>query len=594
MTEGFRDRKRTDYCANFDEKNVGEKVILKGWVQRRRDHGGVIFIDLRDRSGLVQIVFNPDIDKEAFKKADQLRSEYVIGVEGEVNKRPEENINKDLPTGNIEIKALNLEIIQESETPPIEIDDKVEVGENVRLKYRYLDLRRSKMRNILEMRHKVVKSVRDFMDDRDFWEIETPILTKSTPEGARDYLVPSRVNPGKFYALPQSPQLFKQILMAGGMERYFQISKCFRDEDLRANRQPEFTQIDIEMSFVNQDDVMALSTELIKNIFSFTDIKVPDEIPVLPYDEAISRFGSDKPDLRFGMELKDISDIVAESEFNVFRKVVESGGQVKGIKVENGADFSRSRIDDYTDYVKQFKAKGLAWIAFKEGELRSPISKFLSDNELNNIKSNMDINTGDLALFVADKPKIVAESLGNLRLKIAEEQDLISDSYEFAWIVDFPLFEYDEENDVYLSEHHPFTAPVREDIELLEESPEKVKASAYDLVLNGEELGGGSIRINDSKLQEKVLEILNFDREQAREKFGFLLDAFEYGTPPHGGIAFGLDRIIMILTGTDSIRDVIAFPKTQNATSPLTGAPAEVTEKQLDELYISLKDQLSQ
>ena len=594
MTEGFRDRKRTDYCTNFDEKNVGEKIILKGWVQRRRDHGGVIFIDLRDRSGLVQIVFNPDIDKEAFKKADQLRSEYVIGVEGEVNKRPEENINKDLPTGNIEIKALNLEIIQESETPPIEIDDKVEVGENVRLKYRYLDLRRSKMRNILEMRHKVVKSVRDFMDDRDFWEIETPILTKSTPEGARDYLVPSRVNPGKFYALPQSPQLFKQILMAGGMERYFQISKCFRDEDLRANRQPEFTQIDIEMSFVNQDDVMALSTELIKNIFSFTDIKVPDEIPVLPYDEAISRFGSDKPDLRFGMELKDISDIVAESEFNVFRKVVESGGQVKGIKVENGADFSRSRIDDYTDYVKQFKAKGLAWIAFKEGELRSPISKFLSDNELNNIKSNMDINTGDLALFVADKPKIVAESLGNLRLKIAEEQDLISDSYEFAWIVDFPLFEYDEENDVYLSEHHPFTAPVREDIELLEESPEKVKASAYDLVLNGEELGGGSIRINDSKLQEKVLEILNFDREQAREKFGFLLDAFEYGTPPHGGIAFGLDRIIMILTGTDSIRDVIAFPKTQNATSPLTGAPAEVTEEQLDELYISLKDQPSQ
>ncbi|MFW5998521.1 MAG: aspartate--tRNA ligase [Halanaerobiaceae bacterium] len=581
---------RTHKCGQLRETDIDEKVVLMGWVQKRRNHGGVIFIDLRDRSGIVQVVFNPDINKEAFDKADNLRNEYVIAVEGKVRKRPEGNINVDLPTGKIEVIGKNINILEESSPLPFLIENNIKVSEEIRLKYRYLDLRRPRMKEILHLRHKVMKKTRDFLDSKGFWEVETPILTKSTPEGARDYLVPSRIYPGKFYALPQSPQLFKQILMSGGIEKYFQISRCFRDEDLRANRQPEFTQIDLEMSFINKNDIFSISTDLIKNIFSLVDIKVPDEIPVMSYQEAMNKYGSDKPDLRFNMLIQDISNIVKNSEFNIFRKVVSDGGKVKGIKVKGGASFSRSKIDGYTDYVEIFGAKGLAWIAFNQDGIKSPISKFLSEEEIRKIKRSMDIKAGDLALFVADDPGVVADALGNLRIKIAKEEELIPENKnEFVWIIDFPLLEYDEKKQRYIATHHPFTSPLEEDIHLLDESPAEVRANSYDLVLNGEELGGGSIRINNKDLQYKVLKALNFDIEEAEDKFGFLLEAFEYGTPPHGGIAFGLDRIIMILSGADSIRDVIAFPKTQNATSPLTKAPSKVAREQLEELHISIK-----
>ena len=591
MSEILENKNRTHKCGKINKSMVGEKVTIMGWVQKRRDFGGLIFIDLRDRSGLVQVVFNPDIDDESFNKADKLRSEYVICVEGQVRPRPEGNINSELPTGEIEIKGNDIEIFEESETPPFHVEDEIEVSEELRLKYRYLDLRRNHMKDILHLRHKVMKTTRDFLDENDFWEVETPILTKSTPEGARDYLVPSRIHPGKFYALPQSPQLFKQILMAGGIERYFQISRCFRDEDLRANRQPEFTQIDMEMSFVNRKDIFDISESLMDNIFSLVDIEVPEDIPVMSYDEAMNKYGSDKPDIRFDMILQDISDIVEDSEFNVFSGVIADGGKVKGIKVENGAEYSRSKIDKFTDFVKKFKAKGLAWISFTENGVKSPISKFLSEEEIKNIKERMGIHNGDLALFVADQAKIVNNSLGNLRLKIARERNLIpEDENEFLWIVNFPLLEFDEDEERFVSTHHPFTAPLKEDIPLLDENPEKVRANSYDLVLNGEEVGGGSIRINNKELQYKVFETLNFDVNEAKEKFGFLLDAFEYGTPPHGGIAFGMDRIIMILSGADSIRDVIAFPKTQKATSPLTEAPTTVSKQQLEELHIDLKN----
>lgn len=583
--------KRTHYCGKIDASDIGQEIVVMGWVQKWRDLGGVVFIDVRDRSGIVQAVFNPGINDDAFERADQLRSEYVIAVEGEVKKRPQGNINREIPTGEIEIEGSNVIILNKAKTPPISIDNELEVTENLRLKYRYLDLRRPCMKEIIHLRHKAVKTTRDYLDDNDFWEIETPILTKSTPEGARDYLVPSRLNPGKFYALPQSPQIFKQLLMIGGMDRYFQITRCFRDEDLRANRQPEFTQIDIEMSFIERSDVFNITEGLMKEIFSIIEVEVPEDIPVLSYDEAMDKYGSDKPDLRFEMKLHNISDLVKDSEFNVFSRTVAEGGEVKGIKVVNGADYPRTQLDQFIDFVKIYRAKGLVWIAFTADEVKSPVKKYLSESEIANIKKRMKAATGDLLLFVADKPSVVAAALGNLRLEIARKRELIPENdYKFAWIVDFPLIEYDEERGKYMAKHHPFTAPLKDDISLLDSKPEQVRANAYDLVLNGEELGGGSIRIDNRELQQKVFNTLGIDSKEANEKFGFLLEAFDYGTPPHGGIAFGMDRIVMILSGTDSIRDVIPFPKTQKATSLLTDAPSVVDNKQLEELKIEIKE----
>ena len=589
MGETIKDFKRTHLCGEISKKYKSEEIIIMGWVQKRRDHGGVIFADIRDRSGIVQVVFNPDIGEDSFAKADQLRSEYVVAIKGEVELRPEGNINPDIYTGEIEIKSNELRILDKAKTPPIQVEDDIDAGEDIRLKYRYLDLRRPKMTKIMGLRHKITKATRDYLDENGFWEIETPILTKSTPEGARDYLVPSRVNPGQFFALPQSPQIFKQLLMVSGMERYFQIARCFRDEDLRANRQPEFTQIDMEMSFVNREDVFEITNGLMKKIFAEAEIEVPSEIKKMSYQEAMDRFGTDKPDLRFAMELKDLSSIVESSDFNIFSGTVKSGGQVKGINFKGGADSSRSVIDSFEEHVKLFKAKGLAWIALRDDELKSPIAKFLSEEEIQNILSKMEAEEGDLLLIVADKAPIVAAALANLRLKIAKDYDLIPEEvYEFVWIIDFPLFEYDEEEDCYQAKHHPFAAPIEADIDKLEEDPASVRADAYDLVLNGEELGGGSIRINNRPLQEKVFSVLSLSEEEQQEKFGFLLEAFDYGTPPHGGIAFGMDRLMMITARTDSIRDVIAFPKTQRATSPLTNAPSNVAEKQLKELGLSL------
>ncbi|MDZ7672136.1 MAG: aspartate--tRNA ligase [Halanaerobiales bacterium] len=586
--DGF---KRTHKCEEIKKSDEKKEVTIMGWVQKRRDHGGVIFIDLRDRSGFVQVVFNPNINKEAFSEANQLRSEYVIAVKGTVRKRPEGNINEELPTGHIEIEGHELKILDKANTTPFVIEDDVNPGENLRLKYRYLDLRRPKMRDIMKLRHKVVKLTRDYLDQEDFLEIETPLLTKSTPEGARDYLVPSRINPGHFYALPQSPQLFKQLLMVSGMERYFQIAKCFRDEDLRANRQPEFTQIDIELSFVTREDIFTITESLLRKIFALKDIELPEEIPVMTYEEAIDQYGLDKPDLRFGMKLKDISDEVKDSEFNIFSGTVKKGGQVKGIKVKGGAQFSRSDIDELEDFVKLYDAKGLAWIMLKDNDIKSPIAKFLSEKEINNIINKMEAKDGDLLLFVADKPKVVATSLGQLRVHLSKKLDLINeDSYEFTWIIDFPLFEYNEDEQRYVAKHHPFTSPLKEDIDKLDNDLDNIRANSYDIVLNGEELGGGSIRISNKKLQHKIFDLMNFTEDEIDNKFGFLMDAFEYGTPPHGGIALGLDRLIMILGNAESIRDVIAFPKTQRATSPLTNAPSTVEQKQLDELHINLVD----
>ncbi|HHU91955.1 MAG TPA: aspartate--tRNA ligase [Halanaerobiaceae bacterium] len=589
MEQELGELKRSHLCGELNKAYVGETVVLMGWVHKRRDFGGLIFIDLRDRSGLVQVVFNPEINMDSFQTANKLRSEYVVAIKGRVEARPVENINPEISTGEIEVNGLEIKILNSAKTTPFQIQDKTGVSEEIRLKYRYLDLRRPKMQEIMGLRHKVSKITRDYLDEKGFWEIETPILTRSTPEGARDYLVPSRVNPGSFYALPQSPQIYKQLLMVAGIERYFQIARCFRDEDLRANRQPEFTQIDIEMSFISREDIFELVDGLMRRLFALRDVELPAQIPVMTYQEAMDRFGSDKPDLRFGMELKDISPAVKDSEFKVFSATVSNGGQVKGINFKGGADTPRRTIDGYVDYVKEFNAKGLAWMALKEGEIKSPITKFLTEEEIARIIEIMEGEEGDLLLFVADNRKVVADALGNLRLKIAREADLIpEDIYEFLWVIDFPMFEYSEEEKRYVSVHHPFTAPLDEDLDLLETEPEKVRSKAYDLVLNGEELGGGSIRINQRDLQERVFKALNIGEEEARDKFSYLLEAFEYGTPPHGGIAFGLDRLIMILSGSNSIRDVIAFPKTQKATSLLDNAPSPVSEKQLRELGIKL------
>lgn len=590
MSESMQGLKRTHMVTELSTADVGQEVVLTGWVNTRRDHGGLIFVDLRDRSGLIQLVFSQEVDTEAFAKAEKIRSEYVLAAVGEVRRRSDETVNHKLATGEIEVYVSELRVLNKAKTPPFYIEEDIDVDENIRLKYRYLDLRRPDMQRNIILRHKVTKAVRDFLDRKGFLEIETPMLTKSTPEGARDYLVPSRVNPGEFYALPQSPQIFKQILMVSGMDRYFQIVRCFRDEDLRADRQPEFTQIDLEMSFVDVEDILGLMEEMIAYAFreaAGIDIELP--FPRLAYQEAMGRYGSDKPDLRFGLELKDFTEIAANTGFKVFADVAASGGQVKGINAKGCAHFSRKEIDDLTQFVAIYGAKGLAYIVVTEEGLKSPILKFFKEDEIQTIMDKFEAEPGDLCFFVADKPSVVAAALGALRIELAKKKDLIDpDAYKFAWVVDFPLVEYDDEERRWVAIHHPFTSPKEEDYELMESDPGRVRARAYDMVLNGVELGGGSIRIHRRDIQEKMFSLLGMSREEAYEKFGFMLDAFEYGTPPHGGIAFGLDRMIMLMAKKDTIRDVIPFPKTQSATDLMTQAPSEVTDRQLQELHIRL------
>lgn len=587
MRESMGNLRRTHMCGNLRMENVGEEVVLMGWVQRERNLGSLIFVDLRDTTGICQIVFDNTVSEDVFAKAEKVRSEYVLAVRGRVRER--ESKNKDLPTGDIEVLAEELRILNEAETPPIYIKDDDNVVEAMRLKYRYLDLRKPSMQNRLKIRHKTAKLIRDFLDENNFYEIETPMLTKPTPEGARDYLVPSRVNPGKFYALPQSPQLMKQLLMVSGMDRYYQIVRCFRDEDLRANRQPEFTQVDIEMSFVDVDDVISINEQLLYRIFK--EIKgVEIDLPIqrMTYKEAMERFGVDKPDLRFGFELVNISDIVFNSQFKVFKNAIENNGSVRGINIKGYGDrFSRKDISSLEEYVKTFGAKGLAWIKITDEGVNSPIAKFLSEDEKNLILDRMDGEKGDLLLIVADKDSVVFDSLGNLRNEIARRLGILDDNeFKLVWITEFPLFEYDEEEGRYVAKHHPFTHPMEEDIDLLETEPYKVRAKAYDIVINGDEIGGGSIRISDSSLQSRMFKALGFTEEEAWNKFGFLLEAFKYGTPPHGGIAYGFDRLIMLLTNSTNIRDVIAFPKTQSATCLLTGAPSDVSDEQLKEVHV--------
>lgn len=581
--------RRTDMCGNLRLEDENREVVLMGWVQKRRNLGSLVFVDLRDTTGIAQIIFDEEVSKEAFEKANRLRGEYVIAVRGTVKER--QSKNAELATGDIEIFAEQLKILSEAETPPIYIKDNDDVSENMRLKYRYLDLRKPSMQKKLKLRHQATKVVRNFLDSNGFIDVETPMLTKPTPEGARDYLVPSRVNEGSFYALPQSPQILKQLLMVGGMDRYYQITKCFRDEDLRANRQPEFTQIDIEMSFVDMEDILEINEKLVQKIFSeVKGVELELPIPRMSYSEVMDRFGTDKPDLRFGFELKDLSEIVENSEFKAFSGAIADGGCVKGINIDgHGDSFSRKGVSKLEDLAKTFGAKGLAWIKITDEGINSPIAKFLSEDELNGIVKAMNGSEGDLILIVADKSSVVSTVLGNLRVDIAEKLEIIDKSkYNMLWVVDFPLFEYDEEENRYMAKHHPFTHPVDEDIELLETEPEKVRAKAYDLVINGDEIGGGSIRISNQGLQEKMFKALGFTMEAAWEKFGFLLEAFKYGVPPHGGIAYGLDRLSMVLADTDNMRDVIAFPKTQSATCLLTNAPTEVDSKQLEELSIEI------
>ncbi len=562
-----------------------------GWVQRRRDHGGLIFIDLRDREGIVQLALDPDRDTASHQKAEQIRNEFVVAARGKVSARPEGTTNPRMQTGEVEIEVSELLILNRSETPPFMLDEYTEVAENIRLKYRYLDLRRPALQRNLMMRHLVARTVRTYLDSQGFVEIETPVLTKSTPEGARDYLVPSRVNQGNFYALPQSPQLFKQLLMVSGFDRYFQIVKCFRDEDLRADRQPEFTQIDCEMSFVNRDDVIGTMEGLIATIFKEAiGLEVSLPMPRLTYAEALRRFGVDNPDMRFDLELVDLTALVADSQFKVFAEVAASGGLVKALNVKGGAEFSRKDLDGFTDFVKIYGAKGLAWVKVTEEGWQSPIAKFFTADELAGLNRELAAEIGDLLLFVADTAAIANESLGRLRGHLGQRLGLANrDEYRFAWVTDFPLLEWDAEAKRHVAVHHPFTSPLEEDIPLLDTDPGKARAQAYDLVLNGSEVGGGSVRIHDPAVQSRLFELLGIGEAEAQMKFGFLLDALSFGAPPHGGIAFGLDRLMMILSGTDSIRDVIAFPKTQKATCLLSDAPNAVDEKQLQELGIKLR-----
>lgn len=590
QAEFLGNMKRTNYCGELRLPDAGKEVVVMGWVQRQRDLGSLIFIDLRDRSGILQLVFDGETDRALFDRAFSIRAEFVLGVRGKVRERSSKNPH--IPTGEIEVVAEDLKILNESETPPFLVEDYENVKDALSLKYRYLALRSEKMQRNLKLRHKVSKIARDYFDDAGFLEIETPILTKSTPEGARDYLVPSRVHPGKFYALPQSPQIYKQLLMLSGCDRYFQIARCFRDEDLRADRQPEFTQIDVEMSFVDENDVLAVNEGFLKRVFKEAlgaEISLP--LPRLCYKDAMERYGSDKPDIRFGFELLDLTTTVRGSGFKVFDDVSSQAGlSVRGIKIDGGAEkFSRKEIDSLTEFVKTYGAKGLVWVKVGENEVTSPVAKFLSPEKMGEILERMKAAAGDLILIVADRDKTVFASLGALRIEVAKRLGILDPAeFKLLWVTDFPLFEYDEEEGRYFAMHHPFTSPREEDLTLLEENPRAVRAKAYDIVLNGVELGGGSIRIHSSELQKRMFKALGFSEEDAQEKFGFLTHAFSFGAPPHGGIAYGLDRLVMLLSGMDSIRDVIAFPKVQNASEIMLGSPDAVEEKQLCELHISL------
>ncbi len=582
--------KRTHMCGELRSENIGEKVVLNGWIQKRRNLGGLIFCDVRDKTGITQVVFNDQIPQELFDRADRLRSEYVVGIKGEVMER--ESKNADLPTGDIEVFADDLIIYSEADTPPIYIKDDDNVDDNLRLKYRYLDLRKKKMQDNLTFRHNLAKLTRDYFAENGFTEVETPVLIKSTPEGARDYLVPSRVNQGRFYALPQSPQMFKQLLMVGGTDRYVQIVKCFRDEDLRADRQPEFTQIDLEMSFVDVDDVIEIQEGYLKRVFKeMKGIDIETPFPRIPYDEAMDRYGSDKPDTRVGFELNDITDMVKDCGFKVFTDAIEAGGSVRGICITGAAEsYTRKKIDKLTEMVRSYGAKGMVWMKVAENEVTSSVNKFFSPEELKAIADRMEAKAGDLILIISDRNKVVYDSLGFLRRHVADELGLLNDEqYNLLWVTDFPLFEHDEETDTYHAMHHPFTSPREEDAELLKTDPTKAKAKAYDIVLNGVELGGGSIRIHDRHMQEDMFRALDMSQEDIDEKFGFLVEAFKYGTPPHGGLAYGLDRLVMLLTGEKSIREVIAFPKNQNAQCMVSEAPGVVEEEQLEELGIKIK-----
>lgn len=589
MGEALNGLKRTMMCGEPRESHVGQKITLMGWVQRNRKLGGLEFIDLRDKTGIMQVVFGEEINAEAFEKAKSVRPEYCIAVTGEVVKR--ESVNENMPTGYVELKCEAIKILSESDTPPIIIKEDLDTAEDIRLKYRYLDLRRPDMYRIFDIRSKTTKAIRDYLEEHNFLDVETPVLGKSTPEGARDYLVPSRNYPGKFYALPQSPQLYKQLLMMSGFDRYYQVAKCFRDEDLRANRQPEFTQVDMELSFVEQDDIMELNEGLIAHVFkkvANVDVKLP--IKRMTFKDAMEKYGSDKPDLRFGMEITNITDDVKDMDFVVFQSAIEAGGSVRALCLKGGASLGRKPLDKLGEFVKTYKAKGLAWIQLKEDGVKSSIAKFLTDDVTNAIVKTMNAEEGDAILIVADKNSVVFDSLGALRIHLAKEFDLIKDKNEFnfTWVTEFPFFEYSEEEGRFKACHHPFTAPMDEDLEFVESDPARVRAKAYDLVLNGEELGGGSIRIHDTAIQERMLKALGFTQERAWESFGFLLQALKFGAPPHGGLAFGLDRMVMFLAGTENIKDVIAFPKNQNAFCYLSEAPNVVEEKQLTDLGISI------